>query len=190
MNNPLRAYVQEKIEIPQLIKRTASTSTGIVLEVGCGNGTGTKLIKKYFNPTEIHAIDLDQRMIDRAQKRHSNLANFSVGNATKLIFSDNYFDTIFDFGIIHHIPNWQNCLQELYRVLKPGGQLILEDLSIESFHYSIGKLLKYILKHPYKQMYTQDQFISYLKQLGFSIIHQDTLYPASLLRYFVVVAKK
>jgi ubiquinone/menaquinone biosynthesis C-methylase UbiE len=54
-------------------------------------------------------------------------------DASKLDFPDNHFDAVFDFGIIHHIPNWKDCIQELKRVLKPNGEVILEELSIDTF---------------------------------------------------------
>lgn len=72
-------------------------------------------------------------MIERAKRRVKvpHIA-FEVGDASNLMFEDASFDAIFDFGIIHHIPNWQDSLKELHRLLKPGGQLILEDLSIDT----------------------------------------------------------
>ena len=66
MNNPIRAYVQEKYELPILMNMLASNTFDSVLEIGCGNGHGTKLIKKYFNPHYITAIDLDEKMIQIA----------------------------------------------------------------------------------------------------------------------------
>jgi ubiquinone/menaquinone biosynthesis C-methylase UbiE len=54
-------------------------------------------------------------------------------DASKLDFPDGHFDAVFDFGIIHHIPNWKDCIQELKRVLKPNGEVILEELSIDTF---------------------------------------------------------
>ena len=47
MNNPVRAFVQEKYELNILRAMTSLKGIDSVLEIGCGNGTGTKLIKKY-----------------------------------------------------------------------------------------------------------------------------------------------
>ena len=63
MNNPARAYVQEKYELPILMNMLTSKTFESVLEIGCGNGNGTKLIKKYFDPIHITAIDLDEKII-------------------------------------------------------------------------------------------------------------------------------
>ena len=134
MNNPIRAYVQEKYELPILMNMLMSNTFDSVLEIGCGNGNGTKLIKRYFNPLHITAIDLDEKMIQIAQVTvHDESTIFQVMDASKLDFPNESFDAKFDFGIIHHIPNWKNCIGELRRVLKEGGKLILEELSLDTF---------------------------------------------------------
>jgi len=191
MNNPLRRCIQDKREAQELRKLSSLPPGKIILEIGCGNGYGTVLIQKYFSPTTIQAIDLDPRMIQRAQKRiQTQSVHFQVASAAKLPFNNNSFDAVFDFGIIHHIPNWKNALGELHRVLKPKGELLLEDLSIESFSGFPGSFYRKILSHPYDQMYTHTQFIEKIKKLGFEIVHFKKYNPLGLLRYFVIVARK
>lgn len=191
VNNPIRGLIQELIEIRKIRRLSQLPTNKIVLEIGCGNGYGTRLIKKYFKPKKITAIDLDKRMIDIAKRKHNDpIVSFEVGDAAKLAYQSNIFDAIFDFGIIHHIPNWKDCLRELKRVLKPGGQLIIEDLSIETFETFIGKVLKNVFDHPYELMYKREEFIDYLKMLGFKIEKYQVYYHVGLLKYFIVIASK
>ena len=63
-----------------------------------------------------------------------------VKDASKLDFPTESFNAIFDFGIIHHIPNWKNGIEELKRVLKDGGELIPEELSLDTFSGFPGRL--------------------------------------------------
>ena len=191
MNNPLRANIQKRYELKILRKMSSIKNIDIALEIGCGNGNGTRLINKYFTPKKIIAIDLDEKMIDVAQKRNkgSNFV-FKVMDASKLDFPDNYFDTIFDFGIIHHISNWKDCIKELRRVLKPNGEIILEEVSIETFTLGIGKLCRKILDHPYESMYTSKEFTDYLIQTGFEILNYKEFNPLKLIRYFSLNAVK
>ena len=189
MNNPIRNLIQEYIEVKRLRKWSNLPPNKTVLEIGCGTGNGSKLIKKYFQAKRIYATDLDKRMIDIAKKgSKDDTISFEVQNATKLKYKDNYFDAVFDLGVIHHIPNWKACLKELQRVLKPKGQLIIEDLSIETFSTPFGKLMKKLLDHPYNSMHKEDEFVEYIKKIGFKIlIHKKY---STLIRYFIVVAQK
>lgn len=172
MNNPLRAFVQ-RFEAKALRKMSNLEEGATVLEIGCGQGVGAKLINKYFSPKIIEGIDLDPDMISRAKRRNKNSSiHFSIGDASNLKFKSGSFDAIFDFAIIHHIPNWKDCLGELKRVLKPGGQIIMEDLSIDTFSTIFGRFLKLFLKHPYDEMYTRNEFMVEIKKLGFKIVKE------------------
>jgi ubiquinone/menaquinone biosynthesis C-methylase UbiE len=134
VNNPIRAYVQEKYELPILMNMVVTNTFDSVLEIGCGNGNGTKLIRKYFNPLHITAIDLDEKMIQIAQETVLDESTiFQVMDASKLGFPNESFDAIFDFSSIHHIPNWKNCIEELKRVLKVGGKLFWRNFQLTLF---------------------------------------------------------
>ncbi len=189
MNNPIRALIQEKYEIKILRVMTSIKDPQIALEIGCGNGNGTKLIKKYFSPRKIIGIDLDEKMIKIAANRNFDESiSYKVMDASKLDFPDKYFDSIFDFGIIHHIPNWKDSLKEIKRVLKPGSELVLEDLSIASFSKGIGKLWRILSDHPYQFMYTPKQFTDFLNEIGFTIMNYKESNPLELIRFFSLTA--
>jgi ubiquinone/menaquinone biosynthesis C-methylase UbiE len=191
MNSRIRAYIQERYELKILLSLTAKKNIQTVLEIGCGNGNGTKLIKKYFSPLNITAIDFDEKMIKIAQKLNKDPnTSFAVMDASNLDFPDNQFDAIFDFGIIHHIPNWKDCLKELKRVLKPNGELIIEDLSLDSFTKGTGRLWKLLSAHPYDFMYTQKEFTDFLKEIGFNIINFKESDPLKLVKFFSLNAIK
>lgn len=189
MNNPVRRLML-RFEVRKLRQMSPVGNIERALEIGCGEGRSTKNIVRYFKPKSIDAIDLDPKMIQRAKKNNNSSGiNFSQGDASKLSsIEDNTYDVIFDCGVIHHIPNWQDCLQELYRVLKPGGYLHIEDLSIESFQQPvIGKILHKYLDHPYKEMYTRKQFEDKLKELEFNTLNKIDFI---ILRPFWMVLQK
>lgn len=191
MNNSLRTIIQDIYELPVLRRISRLAEGKKVLEIGCGNGAGAKLINKYFKPHSIDAIDLDPRMITIAnRKRHDANIRFQIADAAKLPFPNNSFDAVFDFGIIHHVPNWKRAVSEIHRVLKPGGQLIMEDLSIDSFHTWFGTFLKSVLAHPYGNMFTTKEFIHELQNTGMKIIHYQSYYPLKIMKYFTVYANK
>ncbi len=159
-----------------------------VLEIGCGSGGGTEFILKYFSPQKVIATDLDPRLIALAKKNtQSKRITIEQADATKLDYKDKSFDAVFDYGVIHHIPSpeWKECLNEIYRVLKPGGKVFVWDVSIESFSTVYGKIIKLFTPHLYSKMYGKEEFINYLNLIGFKIIKR-----AEESRYFTIVAKK
>jgi len=191
MNNPIRKLIQQFVEIKKFRQLSNLKANKVVLEIGCGNGTGTKLIQKYFSPKKIYAVDIDEKMLKKAQKKNNDTnIIFEIADVTKLPYADNTFDAIFDFGMIHHIVEWKVCLKELKRVLKPNGELILEDLSIESFETFFGIFLKFFLKHPYEKMYKLKDFLKYLEKINFEIKNKKNLYPLGLVNFFVLIASK
>jgi len=191
MHNPIRHFLQSALEIKNFTRLVSLPAGATVLEIGCGDGHGTKLIEKHFKPAKIYAIDLDSKMIALAKKGSNSAAvSFEVGDASKLQYSDNSFDAIFDFGIIHHIPNWKDCILELKRVLKPNGVILIEDLSIETFKNSVGIIFKKVLSHPYNHMYKREEFFKYAEEVGLKIQSKEVHNPLGLLQYFVVIARK
>jgi ubiquinone/menaquinone biosynthesis C-methylase UbiE len=97
-------------------------SDGDLLEIGCGIGVDSiELARCGFRVT---GIDLTQAAIDIAKQhaahRQVEIA-FQRGNAEALEFSDNAFDAVYSFGVLHHTPNMRRAISEVHRVLKPGG---------------------------------------------------------------------
>jgi len=170
MNNPVRALIQ-RYEVRRLRNMTDFIG-GDVLEIGCGQGVGTILIARLFSPKKITAIDLDSKMIERSKRRvHLKHVHFEQGDASALRFENEQFDAVFDFGILHHIPNWKDAVHEIHRVLKPSGQFILEDLSSESFRLPLlGWILRVLLDHPYKAMYKRGEFFEFVQRNGFTVL--------------------
>ena len=177
MNNPLRAFVQRRYEAPRLM-RLAHRKTGRILEIGCGQGTGAKIIHDLLRPDEYVGIDLDPRMIKRANRRAGNLPNarFIEGDVAS-------FDMVVNFAILHHVPDWRSALAEVHRTLKVGGEFLFEDLPVETWERGIGIPSKRIADHPYDQMFSKQEFVDELVSLGFRLdLHENR--PLSLYHFW------
>jgi ubiquinone/menaquinone biosynthesis C-methylase UbiE len=130
VNNALRAALQRQFETPRLIGPRGSLTGKRVLEIGCGRGVGMEILLS-LEADHVTGFDLDPRMVALAQKRlakYGSRARIFVGDAEAIDAPDNSFDAVVDFGVIHHIPGWQQALKEIARVLKPGGTFYFEDL--------------------------------------------------------------
>jgi len=188
INTPFRKWLLDRATKKYYFEYFHELKEKTVLEIGCGSGGGTELILEYFSPQQIIATDLDPRLISLAKRNVKNKkVTFEKADATKLTYENEGFDAVFDYGVIHHIPlpEWKKCLNETYRVLKPGGKLFVWDLSIEFFNTVYGRIIKFFSVHPYSKMYRKQEFVNYLNSIGFKIIKR-----AEGPRYFVVIAKK
>lgn len=98
-----------------------------VLEVGCGGGHFTNMIKKYFPNCEVWGIDLDTNHINFAKNKCKELGldvNYLEADINNLPFKDESFDLIFSHTVVEHLP-FENFITEQYRTLKVGGHLVI-----------------------------------------------------------------
>lgn len=162
-----------------------------ILEIGCGNGIGTRLISEIFQPDEFIATEYDSRLVEIARAKTTRInVTVEAGDAAALPFKDGQFDAVIGLSVIHHIPNWRKCVDELHRVLRPGGRLILKELSIETFESPFGRIARRFVDHPYDSMLRKSDFLAYLQEKRFSIseIHRHSM--MLFLTDFLLVAEK
>lgn len=109
-----------------------------VLDMGCGTGVLCRMIADRLDAGSqglAVGIDAAAKMIQVARKkRESQTCRFEVMAAEKLAFSDRYFDSVVSSLFFHHVPLdlKAQALAEAYRVLKPGGKLVIADMHIPS----------------------------------------------------------
>jgi len=98
-----------------------------VLEIGCG--LGTDLIEYAKNDAIVTGIDLHEDQINLTklnfELRNLSYSDIKVANAEELPFSDKEFDFVISFGVLHHTPDTQKAINEVFRVLKDDGTAII-----------------------------------------------------------------
>lgn len=105
---------------------------GHMLDIGTGPGHIPLMVAEKLPYHSITAIDLSDEMLKLANHKlsasnHTNIS-FQIANASQLPFKDHQFDTVFSNTILHHIHQPLPFLTEAWRVLKPGGTLLIRDL--------------------------------------------------------------
>jgi SAM-dependent methyltransferase len=97
-----------------------------VLEVGCGLGTDAAEFAR--SGAHYTGIDLTAPAVELTRKklRAYGLPGITwQADAECLPFPDASFDLVYSWGVIHHTPDTEQCVAEIWRVLRPGGKLIL-----------------------------------------------------------------
>jgi ubiquinone/menaquinone biosynthesis C-methylase UbiE len=124
----------------------------IILDVGCGTGlyllTFLKLGAKYVagQDISIEAVNIAQNICKK-----NSFSNFEVkaGNCEKLLFDDLMFDLVFSGDVFEHITKEEknNFINEIFRVLKPGGKFTIKTPNKDYLRFSIFyKKICYIIK--------------------------------------------
>jgi ubiquinone/menaquinone biosynthesis C-methylase UbiE len=176
MNNPVRAAIQRHFEAPRLLRMGGAMRGGRALELGCGRGVGVELILAVFGADSVDAFDLDPRMIARARARlsaHGSRVRLWVGDASAISVPDASYDAVFDFGIIHHVPEWRRALAEVRRVLKPSGRFYAEEVLRR---FIVHPLPRRLLRHPETDRFDSAGFARELSAAGLDAIASEGLW--------------
>lgn len=146
------------------IDPSAYTDTGAkVLDVGCGFGGTSRYLAKALGPkSDVTGITLSPKQVERGtqlavEQGVANNTNFMVMDALKMDFPDNSFDIVWACESGEHMPDKKAYINEMMRVLKPGGTFVMacwsqRDDSVEPFTKRDKRDLQYLYEewtHPY-----------------------------------------
>ena len=99
-----------------------------VLEVGCGRGGGAKYVANYLTPHRMVGIDFCHRSVRICRANHDRHVAFLTADAQNLPFCAASFDVVINVESSHAYPSMAAFLEEVHRVLRPGGFLVFADL--------------------------------------------------------------
>jgi demethylmenaquinone methyltransferase/2-methoxy-6-polyprenyl-1,4-benzoquinol methylase len=172
----------------------------IVLEVGFG--TGQTLIAsalKVGNEGQVYGIDLSSKMLEKTRKRVKKLAltkrvDLQLGDARQLPYKENVFDVLFNSYMLDLIdtPELTTVLKEFERVLKPGGRLVVVNLSKGESWYSNMKLYEWIyskcpsLLGGCRPVLTK----AFLEKLGFQKVQRELIFAGHIIPSEIVWGTK
>ncbi len=125
-----------------------------VADIGCGAGTQSFLWAELGHI--IHGLDVNEPLLklarERAAKQHVAI-DFKLGSATELPWADGSMDVCLLLELLEHVVDWQACLKECTRILRPGGILLLttsnklcpiqEEFNLPLYSWYPGKLKRY-----------------------------------------------
>ena len=176
--DPLLNY-EQRVRQETIIKLLKPKRGETILDLGCGEGQDVKIILPYG--VNYIGLDISLGMIEKAKEQFGskNKIKFLVGNANKLPFKDETFEKILCSEVIEHIPDYKKALNEIGRVLKKEGTLVLSTPNQNSLYGLQRVLLDFIYKahyhkgrrenHPWDKWKRIKELKQALKENSFSI---------------------
>ena len=132
-NMESRNGLQERIEIPLLLRALRLPQGGRVLEVGCGRGVALPVLAERLRPASLVGVDVDRSLVEVARRRVVRAgirAEVEVADVRALPFEGGSFDLVIDFGTCYHVSGGVSgrlaALREIGRVLRSDGLFVHE----------------------------------------------------------------
>jgi SAM-dependent methyltransferase len=151
---------------------------GTVLDVACGPGIITVALAG--RAREVVAFDLTPEMLKKARQRCASggarNVTFKEGSATDLPFSDHTFDCVVTRLSIHHFERPRRVLDEIWRVLRPGGTFVVADVVSSEVpeKSALQNAIETIRDPSHTRMLSASEIMSVVRDSGFVIESEKT----------------
>jgi SAM-dependent methyltransferase len=149
-----------------------------VLDAGCGAGQAFAGIARRFGAQRIIAVDIDPAMVAHAAANAARCAcsvEVQLGDLAELALADASFDLVLCHQALHHVEDQPRVLRNLFRVLRPGGTLLLAE-SCRSFTRSW--LIRALFRHRVDTQLTANGYLELVRAAGFAVAADDVAHPA------------
>lgn len=154
-----------------------------VLDIASGEGYGSNLMSK--EASHVYSVDIDEKTIQAAKLKYNNQKNidFITGSASSIPISSNSIDVVVSFETIEHHDKHDEMIEEIKRVLKPDGILIIS--TPDKFFYSDARNysnefhIKELYKQEFKDLISRNfnklQLFTQTYFSGISILNEDSI---------------
>ncbi|MHA1930637.1 MAG: serine hydrolase [Candidatus Thorarchaeota archaeon] len=158
-------------------KKFGTNSGGDILDVGTQDGDFIKVLMKVLRDYDsFTGIDISEDDVKEGETQFKkDPVHFKVMNAEEMTFHDDQFDTVCISYSIHHLENIDGVLSEMYRVLKPGGYFIIQELYsdgeqttaqfVDKLVHNLNIRIDTLLGIPHFESLTREQLRNAAKEL-------------------------
>lgn len=168
---------------PSLIRFGVLHDGDRVLDMGCGTGSLTFALPEFANVGSAVGIDLTEPYVAAARSKNSDARlSFDVGDARALPYPDASFDRAFSLLVLHFIPDARKAVEEMRRVVRPGGTItaaVWDGYGGQPFArilWDIAGVLDPGLERPlFRPLNGPGEMKELWLDLGLQDVHQDSL---------------
>ncbi len=146
-----------------------------ILDIGCGGGGNIKYFAKTVTDGKIFGIDYSETAVDismKVNKKYIEIGTVEIyqGSVSSLPFKDNYFNLVTGFETSYFWPDLIKDLQEIYRILRPNGHLILTNEGYICNNEKKRRTAENWSKLGHFPIHTPNEYREFLKEAGYSNI--------------------
>jgi len=201
MSSPILDFRYNQEVLKNLLRKYCENKIDHYVDLGCGNCRLTMFVCRVVKPRKVSVVDIDEKALNDARER-GFLAFRCDFNKDNLPFDDNSIDLATAFEVLEHLWNKDHFLEEVYRILKPGGYFICSTPNLASWasrllmltgklplHYNVS--MKYVIERPsyhHIALYTLPTLTAHLKCIGFEVKERKGLLFPWVLKNGVVKA--
>ena len=170
--------------LPKLVKYDSYAGKKI-LDVGCGAAIdGARFAAGGAELTGIDVADVSLKLAQKNFELRSLPGEFRIMDAEKLEFPDNHFDVAYCHTVLMYTADMQKMIDEMHRVLKPGGVAILHLFNRRSWLTAMSKIVKVDVEHiaaPNFGLYSSQEFEAKLTRFSnIDMIFERFPYPTKI----------
>lgn len=164
-------YVEETLR--KTLSRLAFEPGESLLDVGCGTGVLLEALSISVPHAKLTGADPSPEMLEIARKRLDEAVLLEQCHAESLPFSDASFDAVVSMSAFHYFRNPLGALEEMARVLRPKGRLVITDWCDDYVACRICDLWLRLFNRAHFRTYGEKQCRQLLEQAGFTAVRVD-----------------
>lgn len=142
-----------------------------ILDIACGTGELERLLRNTHAQLKIVGVDISEKMLDIARLKLPDI-EFIKASAIALPFANDSFDIAITVSAFHYFEYPITALEEIRRILKPEGKLIVMDWCRDSWLCRAFDLFLKIFDPAHKECYSQKELRDFLTAAGFDIVDE------------------
>ena len=152
-----------------------------LIDIGCGPGGFLHAVQKRFPGIQLNALDLSEEMAGETRERLGPSAVVTVGDAEHMSLESGQYNVVTCNMSIHHYPHPQDAVNEMYRILAPGGTLFLNDMDCTASIRALANWVFPRLPGGDVKMYTRREITEMIQNAGFERWYYRKISPFSFL---------